>query len=106
MSDSSYQASTGDIDLKTTVAATPELNFSGYRKGVVYVPAASSITTLTWHAADVSGGNYEAVYSGGTAVTTTVASDRTAALPDELEGAAYIKAVVNANGTVRFSFIS
>ena len=97
---------TGTISLTDGIGTTPVINYRGYRKGFVYVPNGSSLTTLTWHSSDSEDGDFEACHDGSNAITSTVAADRAVPLPTTLEGAAYLKAVGNAAGTVKFSFIS
>ena len=103
---SSYSFVTGDVSLTDAIGTTPQLNFRGFRKGYVYVPNGSSLTSLTWYASATDSGDFEACHDGSSAITSTVAADRAVPLPSGLEGAAYIKAVGNAAGTVKFSFIS
>jgi len=97
---------TGTVSLTDAVGSTAVINYRGYRKGFVYVPNGSSLTTLTWHSSDSEDGDYEACHDGSNPITSTVAADRAVPLPTTLEGAAYLKAVGNAAGTVKFSFIS
>lgn len=99
-------ATTGTVSITDAVGTTPVINYRGYRKGFVYVPNGSSLTGLTWYASDSEDGDYEACHDGSSAITSTVAADRAVPLPTTLEGAAYLKAVGNAAGNVKFSFIS
>lgn len=97
------------VSITTAVGTTASINFRGFRKGIVYVPASSSLTTITWHASATEGGDFEALYDDATtpsAVTTTVAADRAVPLPKELEGCAYVKGVGDAAETVKLSLIS
>ena len=103
---SSYSWVSGDVSLTDAIGTTPQLSFRGFRKGYVYVPNGSSLTGLTWYASATDRGDFEACHDGSSAITSTVAADRAVPLPSGLEGAAYIKAVGNAAGTVKFSFIS
>jgi len=96
----------GTFSLTDAIGTTPVINYRGYRKGFVYVPNGSSLTTLTWHSSDSEDGDFEACHDGSNPITSTVAADRAVPLPTTLEGAAYLKAVGNAAGTVKFSFIS
>ena len=97
---------TGTVSLTDAIGTTAVITYRGYRKGFVYVPNGSSLTTLTWHSSDSEDGDYEACHDGSNPITSTVAADRAVPLPTTLEGAAYLKAVGNAAGTVKFSFIS
>tara|TARA_Y100000593_G_scaffold80998_1_gene151349 strand:- start:2659 stop:2883 length:225 start_codon:yes stop_codon:yes gene_type:complete len=68
---------------------------------MVYVPAGSSITTLTWHAAEKPGGTYLAAEdASSSAVTQTVAASQAHPIPTALQGAQVIKATGNAVGTI------
>lgn len=99
-----------EISVTNDIATTEAIPFEFARGGTVFVPNGSSLTTLTWHAAEKLGGTYEAAYNNaGTpaAVTQTVAQDRahpipveTADGPTSLAGAGALKIVGNAAGTV------
>jgi len=82
------------------------IGFSGFTKGIVFVPNGSSITSITYWIASTEDGTYQQLYSGGSAVSTTVAADRTYALASAIEGAAFLKLQGDNAGTVDLHFIS
>lgn len=91
----------------SALASSTEIDITSYSSGSVFVPSGSSLTTLTWYAAEKCGGTYHAAYdSAGSAVTQTVAADRAYPIPAALFGASAIKAIGNAAGTVIVSLKS
>lgn len=91
----------GAVALNTAIGTTEEIPFSEASGGIVRLPAGSAITTLTWWASEAIGGTFAPAYDeDGVAVVQTVAHTRACAIPSALFGAASIKAVVNAAGTV------
>ena len=80
--------------------------FSGFRKGVINVPTPSSITTITYWVADTEDGTYQQMYSGGSAIETTVAAGKSYALSSAIEGVAFLKLQANAAGTAALHIIS
>ena len=80
--------------------------FSGFRKGVINVPSGSSITAITYWVADTEDGTYQQLYSGGSAVSTTVAAGKSYALDSAIEGVAFLKLQANAAGTAALHIIS
>ena len=72
----------------------------------MFVPNGSSITSITYWIASTEDGTYQQLYSGGSAVSTTVAADRTYALAGAIEGAAFLKLQGDAAGTVDLHLIS
>lgn len=80
--------------------------FKGFTKGVVVVPAGSSITAITYWISSTEDGTYFQLYSAGSAISTTVAASRSFALASAIEGGAYLKLQANAAGTVDLHLIS
>lgn len=108
------QSTSESVSITTAVGTTGEIRYGSYQQGTIHVPTGSSLTTLTWwtapHQTDGAAshtrreaGTYVPAYdNAGTpaAVTQTVAQTRTFPIPTELAGAAFIKAVGNAAGTI------
>ena len=89
------------VALTTSAATTPEISVGEFSSGEVYVPTGSSITTLTYHVAPYSGGTYlPAQDASGSAVTQTVAQTKAYPIPAILFGAAMIRIVSDAAGSV------
>lgn len=87
--------------LNTAIGTTPEINYELMAGGEIRIPAASSITSLTWWSAAEAGGTYlPRMDSSGTAVTQTVAAEKAYPIPDALFGCKCLKCVVNASGAV------
>lgn len=99
------ESSKNSFSLNTAVGTTQEIPYLYYAGGMIFVPTGSSITSLTWHVAPEAGGTYlPAQDSDGAAVTQTVAAAKAYPIPEALFGAPYIKAVVDAAGSVTISF--
>jgi len=96
---------TTTITLDSTLADSPAISYQ--RGGNIIIPAASSITSLTfYHGDNPIGGasSYFACYdSDGVAVTLTVAANRSYQIPDALFGCMWIKIVPNVDGEVTIS---
>ncbi len=106
------------LALTTALATTPEISIEEFVAGNIFIPAASSITTLTFYCApwaassqsisgtvqDTPAAVFQQLYdSANVAITRTVAAGRCYALPAELAGVGAIKIVANAAGAVDIS---
>jgi len=104
MSRVSPEHSTLAVTLDSVLADTPEINWSGAVAGTIFIPAGSTITTLTYHAAPKKGGTYLPLQtSAGVAVTQTVVATKAYDMPASLVGCGAIKIVTNADGAVEIS---
>jgi hypothetical protein len=91
----------GAVAMTDADATTGVIQYSESSGGMIRVPTGSPITTLTWWATEEIGGTFAPAYDqDNVAVTQTVAQTRIHEIPAALFGAAAIKAVVNAAGTV------
>lgn len=91
----------GAVAMTDSAATTGVIQYSEASGGVFRIPVDSSITSLTWYATEAIGGTFAAAYDqDNVAVTQTVVHTRIYEIPAALFGAAAIKAVVNADGTV------
>lgn len=91
------------ITITTSLATCEAVDYQGSAGGEIYVPAGSSITTLTFHVARKPDGTYHAAYDGASspaAVTLTVAGGNAYPLPDAIFGAGAFKMVGDAAGSV------
>jgi hypothetical protein len=96
-----FDDSTTTVAVNTVLANAAVVEFNKHAGGSVSVPAASSLTTLTFYACHTRTGTFVPLYdANNVAVTLTVAASRVVALPDALFGVPYFKMVGNANGTV------
>lgn len=94
------------LDVATSAGSCDVLPFGGYASGRIYVPAGSSLTTLTFYDAPYAEGTFVASYDdAGTpaAITLTVSAGKSYPIPAKLYGAGAIKIVGNAAGTVDVS---
>ncbi len=92
------------LALTTSDTTTPELLYGHAAGGTIFIPAASSITTLTYYAAKDPGGTYLPLQtSAGVAVTQTVAAGRAYDMPAACYGCRGLKIKANAAGTVQIS---
>lgn len=95
------------VSLTDAAGTTEIIQYDAYSGGMVCVPNGSSVTSLTWHAADTAGGTFEPAYDEhGNALTQTVAANYAIQIPSALFGAGGIKAVANAAGDVEVSLKS
>jgi len=96
-----FSARVESLTVGTSAAASSELVMSEFAMGMFFVPAGSSITTITWYAAVKAGGTYFAAYDEFvSAITQVVSASKAYQLPSGLCGAAAIKAVGDAAGTI------
>lgn len=95
------------VALTTSAATSPAIDLSKWAWGEVFIPSGSPITTLTYHVAPTLGGTYLAAYdSTPAAVAQTVVAGRAYPIPSPLFGAAAMRIVVNAAGSVLISLKS
>lgn len=98
------------ILLTNSLSTTPEISISRFAAGTIYIPAESSITTLTFYAAFTTqspGGVYMPAYDNtGTAITMTVAAGGAYQMPAGIFGAGQIKIVANEAGGIEMSLKS
>lgn len=101
MTNQRYSSTIPSVTVATSVASSEAIKYGPYASGSVYVPAGSSLTTLTWHACETEGGTYLAAEDASSAaVTQTVAASQTHPIPVALAGARFIKITGNAAGVV------
>jgi len=99
-----FSTAAQSITVATTAASSEEIKFAEFSMGFIQVPAGSSLTSLTWYTAEVTGGTYLAAYDEtNSAISQTVAAGQSAQLPVALAGARFLKAVGNAAGTIHLS---
>lgn len=93
--------------LNTAEGTTPEIPFTGFAGGRIYIPAGSSITALTFWDAPVPGGTFLPSYDDAATPAplawTGLTAGRSYLIPPKLFGAGAIKIVVNVAGTVYIS---
>ena len=102
------------LSLTTALGTTPELRYGEYANGMIFIPAASPITTLTYSVTPQAAGTAGSAATGGVAgtylpaydsaginpVVQSVAAGRAYPLPVAIAGAAAFKIVVDVAGTV------
>lgn len=91
------------ITITASVATCEAVDYQGSAGGEIYVPAGSSLTTLTFHVARKPEGTFHAAYDGEAppaAVTLTVAAEQAYPIPDAIFGAGAFKMVGNTTGSV------
>lgn len=93
------------IAVTDTLSTTAEVLFGEAKYALVYVPAGSTITSLTFYAAPARAGTHLALYdTDGNAVIVTVAAGRVYPVPSACQGAGAIKMVGDADGSVQVSW--
>lgn len=101
MTTARYSTTIPAVVIGTTVDASDAIAFGDSETGMVYVPAGSSLTTLTWHASTEPNGTYLAAEDAvSAAVTQTVAASQAHPIPAALSGARFLKITGNAAGVV------
>ena len=89
------------VTVAVAVANSTEILFSSYAHGMVFIPAGSTLTTLTWYAAEKAGGTYlPAKDQDNVVIAQTVVHTHCFQIPSALSGCRAIKAVGNAAGTM------
>jgi len=93
--------------LGTTEAITlVAMNAQTYAGGIIYIPAGSSLTSLTFYAAWADGEDFVAMVDhDGEAVSLTVEAGKCYPLPIATYGAALLKLVGNASGTIHLTLV-
>ena len=116
MSMSRDHVTTQAISLTTDVATTPIIEKSGFPWGRIYIPAGSSLTTLTFydqpHSIATKGKTplstepyFTAMDSAGAAVTLTVAADKSYPLPEAIAASPNLRITGNAAGSIIISLM-
>ena len=101
MTTARYSVSISSVIVDTNIADSTAINYGDFETGMVYVPAGSSLTTLTWHACATIDGTYLAAEdSASAAVTQTVAVSQAHPIPAALSGCRFLKITGNADGVV------
>jgi len=96
-----FSSSIAEVSVGAGVADSEAINYGAYASGMIYIPAGSNLTTLTWWACETIDGTYlRARDSAGAAVTQTVAASQAHPIPVALLGARFIKAVGGVTGTM------
>jgi hypothetical protein len=101
-----FNTSHRSLAITDSAATTAAVNKSGFTTGMIYVPAGSSITTLTFYVANHAAnreeaGTYIQAYDdANAAISRTVAAGRAYRLPLELCAAAFLKIVGDVAGTI------
>lgn len=99
-----FSNSVSIVTITNSAATTGEITLSAYAGGMIFIPAGSPLTTLTWWASNKSGGTFlPANDMDGVSIVQTVAHTNCYPLPYDLFGARAIKAVGNDSGDVAVS---
>lgn len=83
-----------------TDATSPEIDISHAASGEISIPHSATYVTLTYYIAAPSGTLYAAQDTSGSAVTQTVAADKSYPMPSVLFGAGKIQIRANAAGNI------
>jgi hypothetical protein len=100
MTSAKYSASIETVDVATSAAGSDVISYGDFEKGMVHVPAGSSLTTLTWHVSSSEGGTYLPANNASGAITQTVTGGNAYPIPSDLVGARFLKITGNAAGVV------
>lgn len=93
------------LHVNTALADTTALSMAGYAGGRVYIPAGSSVTSLTFYDAPYAEGTFVASYDDTTTTPVAIAltglsAEKSYPIPAKMFGAGAIKMVSNADGVV------
>lgn len=89
------------VAVDTVPADADEILCGEFVAGMIFVPAGSTITSITWYAAPVASGTFLPAYDeDGAAVVQAVAAGNAYALPGALSAAVALKAVGDADGEI------
>lgn len=89
------------LALTDSLATTPAIPFGDCAGGTIQIPAAfGSPGTLTFYTCDTESGTYLAAYNTSGAITISATTARSYPIPVDLFGAAWIKIVAGAAGSV------
>ena len=92
------------VALTTSLVTTPIIDMQAAAGGLIFIPDAAPMVSLTYYAAPDSGGTFLPLHdSEGTAITQTVAAGKAYDLPSSCYGAGALKIVADAAGTVELS---
>lgn len=97
------QSAWGTYALTTDVATNPVIDFRGAAGGTVFVPAGSSITSLTWYAAPDPEGDFLPLNDADGAIVQTVEAGKAYDLPAACFGARALKVDPDAAGSIHVS---
>ena len=87
------------VAVGTAAADSTPISMMEYAGGMIYMPATTSISTLTWLSSLHEAGPYVPLQDGaGTAATSTVGANMCCPLPAVCYPAAHLKAIGNAAG--------
>jgi hypothetical protein len=103
MTSAKYSISIDSVTVDTAVGVSTAIGYGDFEKGMVHVPAGSSLTTLTWHASNYINGTYLPVNNASGAVTQTVSAGKAYPIPSDVIGAQFLKITGNAAGVVGVS---
>lgn len=92
-----------EISTTDSLTTTDEVLLDGAEQGTLYVPAGSTITSVSFYVAPAPGGTFVALYSATTAVELTTTVSRAYAIPAAVFGARAMKMVCNTSGTLPVS---
>jgi hypothetical protein len=96
-----FNVTLSGVTIAAAVANSTEILFGPYAGATFFVPAGSSLTSITWYAADVPGGTYLPVYDENSVLCRqTVAAGQAYQLPTALFGCRAIKGVDAGGGTI------
>jgi len=98
-----YSDNISSVTVGTTSDASESVPFQDFAGGCVYVPAASSITVLTWYAS-YDDKTYFALQDGfGSAIATAVTAEKCCPIPEECFGCSFLKATDPVGGSIYVS---
>ena len=86
--------------VNTAVATSSEIDYRGFSSGMMYFPATTGSTGLTFYTSTTANGTYHKVYTAaaGAALAVVIAPNalgNAVAIPSELAACSFIKVVAN-----------
>jgi hypothetical protein len=99
-----YSVSVASLVVATAVTGSGTIKYENARSGVVYVPAGSSLTSLTWHASLAEEGPYMAADNeAGAAIVQTVAAGQAHPIPAAMQGAMFLRVTGDVAGEIGYT---
>ena len=104
MTNQAYSVSVASLAVATAVTGSGTIKYENARSGVVYVPAGSSLTSLTWHASLSEDGPYVAAEDASSAaLVQVVAAGQAHPIPAVLEGAMFLRVTGDVAGEIGYT---
>lgn len=104
MTTAKYSVSIETVVVSDSISSSNVINYGDFERGMVHVPAGSSLTSLTWYSSVSENGTYlpavNTMEMGSGPTSQGVSGGNSCPIPSNLQGARFLKIVGNAAGVV------